>query len=130
MVTSSPSSHLVILSHGLYGEPANLLVLEHSLKQLGGDSVVVHSARSNEGLLTRDGVAAGGARLAAEISTMVKHRPELTHISLVGNSLGGLYVRAAVAALHDSETGLLAGLQRLHGRSRALADSAGRYRRR
>lgn len=108
---STAARHLVILSHGLYGEAGNLRVLEHALAEQGGPPVLVHSACSNEGMMTRDGVAAGGARLAAEIFGIVAQRPELESISLVGNSLGGLYARAAAAALYDGETGRVAGLR-------------------
>ena len=47
--------------------------------------------------------AAGAARLAAELRSVVAARPSLTHLSLVGNSLGGLYCRyAAALALDDT----------------------------
>ena len=73
--------------------------------------VLVHSASANEGR-TRDGVAAGGRRLAAEVEQLVADGGgSLRTISLVGNSLGGLYARHAAAELWRAESGLIAGLE-------------------
>ena len=76
--------------------------------------VLVHAASSNQGR-TRDGVAAGGRRLAAEVERVVAdvaHRGgSLRSISLVGNSLGGLYARHAAAELWDAQSGRIAGLE-------------------
>ncbi|KAJ1480198.1 putative serine esterase-domain-containing protein, partial [Baffinella frigidus] len=55
-------------------------------------------ARSNVDK-TKDGVSSGGWRLANEILSLVEANPSIRSISLVGNSLGGLYVRYAVALL-------------------------------
>jgi Putative serine esterase (DUF676) len=73
--------------------------------------ILVHSAVCNHGR-TSDGVAAGGRRLADEINHWVAHvrkqhatasmLVELSglDLSIVGNSLGGLYARYALAHLH------------------------------
>jgi hypothetical protein len=92
---------LIVLQHGLYGSASNLLVLKQNLEQLGGDSVLVHSATCNEGRLTRDGVAAGGRRLADEVLQLREKYQSLESLALVGNSLGGLYVRYASTLLLD-----------------------------
>jgi len=63
--------------------------------RLGGGGVLVHCAASNVGF-TRDGVAAGGKRLAAEVLRIRAAHPSLESLSLVGNSLGGL-VRLSIA---------------------------------
>lgn len=96
-------THLVVLQHGLYGNAVNLCVLQEELKAATSkNDVLVHLAASNEMSATRDGIAAGGARLAAEIREITAKRDTLTKLSLVGNSLGGLYVRYAAAELLDS----------------------------
>lgn len=70
--------------------------------------MIVHSAVCNE-RRTTDGVVNGGERLVQEIYNVVrqsmKDRPknienEVT-ISLVGNSLGGIYGRFAIAQIRD-----------------------------
>ena len=100
--------HLVVLQHGLYGSRTNLAVLEDACRRIGGKDVMVLSASCNEGR-TRDGVARGGIRLAAEIRSVAALHPSLRSLSCVGNSLGGLYVRYAVAELCDAD-GLMAGM--------------------
>ena len=66
--------------------------------------VLVHSASANEGR-TRDGVAAGGRRLAAEVEQLVtdaaRRGDSLRTISLVGNSLGGYATQGSNPGLAD-----------------------------
>lgn len=97
-------SRLVVLSHGLYGRPTHLRVLQHHLCALGGADLLVHQAVANHGR-TRDGVAAGGARLAEEVRRLVDRHPSLSSLVLVGNSLGGLYVRYAAGQLFEDGNG-------------------------
>lgn len=93
---------LVVVSHGLYGECINLQVLEEEIAHLGGSNVLVHLAACNEGK-TRDGVAAGGKRLAHEVRKLVHEHKSLQSLVLVGNSLGGLYVRYAASELLNED---------------------------
>ena len=109
VVASGAPTHLVVLQHGLYGNPCNLQEMQQQLHALGGGQVLAHLATSNEGR-TRDGVAAGGRRLADEIRVLVNANPSLRTISLVGNSLGGLYVRAAATELLEQAAGKGGGL--------------------
>ena len=96
---SSPST-LIVLAHGLAGTQGDLAFLKEAIMGEGAqDAALVLLAGSNEGK-TADGVARGGRRLAAEILELVEKSPSLTHISLVGNSLGGLYSRYAAALLY------------------------------
>jgi len=71
-------------------------------------TVVVHNAACNEGI-THDGVEKGGLRLANEMLEVIRgeieqraqnHEQDVT-ISIVGNSLGGLYARFAVAKIDE-----------------------------
>ena len=66
LTLSMSPTKLVVLQHGIYGGSVNLAVLQSELQKRGGGDVLVHSAAANEGL-TRDGVAAGGRRLADEV---------------------------------------------------------------
>ena len=99
--TTAPQ-HLVVLQHGLYGSTQNMVVLQQQLQTLGDGKIIAHLASSNDGLRTRDGVEQGGRRLAEEIRQVQRAYPSLKTLSLVGNSLGGLYVRVAAAELLDS----------------------------
>merc|ERR1712146_351900 len=65
--------------------------------------VLPHIVRCNE-QRTGDGVIQGGLRLANEINEMVHYYkttnyPNLKYISIVGNSLGGLYARFALSEI-------------------------------
>jgi len=89
--------------------------------------MVVHSAICNE-RKTTDGVAAGGERLVEEMLHVIREemkvRPLTQNItiSVIGNSLGGIYGRYAVAKLaercdyveNDDKHWLLDGKYRLH----------------
>lgn len=102
-------TELVVLVHGLYGGDNNLRVLRDTLQILGHGSVVVVSSSSNIGK-TREGVVAGGLRVAEEVRAATKRHPTLKSLTLVGNSLGGLYIRYAAGVLLQSD-GLMAGLR-------------------
>ena len=127
-----PPTHLYVLCHGLGGTPRDLNVLRDAL---GADSnAIVHVAKCNAApqqdaeaagevpkfmqylrvplvARTYDGVEAGGQRLADEIREVIARHPQLERISLVGNSLGGIYCRYAAALLYSDDDGTLAGLQ-------------------
>ena len=110
--------HYVVLSHGYQGSSKDLAVLEMSLKEQalgslhGSSRCVVLQATCNEGK-TRDGVARGGERLAREIERFIERRileegeggESAASISIVGNSLGGLYARYAISKLFQSGGG-------------------------
>lgn len=85
-----------------------------------GQNVLVHSATCNEGK-TNDGVRAGGERLVEEMLQVIRKEADRTRrknqscnlggddvsevvditLSLVGNSLGGIYSRYAIALLFE-----------------------------
>ena len=93
VVLTAPASprHLVVLTHGLYGGAANLIVLEQKLQAIGGPTVLVHRAQCNEGQ-TRDGVAAGGRRLAEEVKKVAASHPSLrSHPLSVIRSVASTY---------------------------------------
>jgi Putative serine esterase (DUF676) len=100
--------HLVVLVHGLFGNPDEVGTIRESLSGRSSDRhlVLVHSAICNHEKTT-DGVVAGGIRLAREVNEWlanVKSRNSATTtqkitLSFVGNSLGGLYARYALALI-------------------------------
>jgi hypothetical protein len=102
--TALGPTHLIVLQHGLSGTAVDLAFLKERLDALAGARgarVRVHCAASNVGR-TADGVAAGGARLAAEVLEVAAAcGPSLAELSLVGNSLGGIYARYAARELAD-----------------------------
>lgn len=100
--------HLIVLVHGWMGNALEMDYLKEALRRQipyddNSEHFLVHAATCNQGQ-TNDGIAAGGSRLAAEINTIVGHLQE-NHVqaditlSLVGNSLGGLYGRYALSEI-------------------------------
>ena len=103
---TTPQKHLVVLVHGLSGTAADLGYLARRLE--ADASVRVLASGANEPFpRTLDGVDAGGARVADEVRQVAS---DFKTISFVGNSLGGLYARAALRELRDAERDTFAGL--------------------
>lgn len=96
---------------------------------LNSKKIVFHSCQSNWGR-TSDGVEKGGQRILEEIRSVIREqigtdqqlqdKPVNITVSLIGNSLGGLYSRYAIAKLAegsnvpDEEFLLLDGKVRAH----------------
>jgi hypothetical protein len=114
----SPPRHLFVLIHGLAGTSDDLSYLAFVLEDEGRRrkpplEVQVLRVESNMGQ-TLDGVMAGAQRCAREVQAAVQGAEgRLSHISFVGNSLGGIYARAAAALLYNDEggEGTVAGLR-------------------
>lgn len=104
----SHTVHLIVLVHGWKGDSKEMGYMKRSLlresEKHPSSRFVVHSSTVNEGR-TSDGIAAGGERLAAEVSDMIaSHRADdnVVTLSFVGNSLGGLYSRYAISKIDSS----------------------------
>jgi esterase/lipase len=80
-------SHLVVLAHGLAGTSEDLAYLSRELQK--ENNMFVLASRVNENK-TKDGIIAGGNRLAEDVLRVRDNHPELKYISFVGNSLGGM----------------------------------------
>jgi hypothetical protein len=110
-------THLIVLIHGWMGNALEMETLKESLLQQSeirsqrkrklfkrNERVVIHAASCNEGL-THDGIVAGGRRVAIEINDLVQElwskeqSSNKIRLSLVGNSLGGLYARFALSEI-------------------------------
>ena len=113
--------HLIILIHGLYGNDMELAYFQETLErqalqqqQQQHQSIVIHSAKCNLGK-TSDGIATGGDRLVKEVEEQLDvihcgnnnnnndEDSPVVFLSFVGNSLGGLYARYAIAHLRRTE---------------------------
>ena len=78
-----------------------------------------HRCRSNHGWFrsyfsTSDGVEQGAARLVQEVQDILKQYPSLEFISLIGSSLGGMYMRCLAGLLLDENEKTLLGLKPKH----------------
>jgi len=110
--------HYVFLVHGWLGNDLEMSYIESAIRKADANynysnfaKLVVHCTKTNNGK-TSDGIAKGGKRLAEEIESFIRrdvieqfnhneNSSSETHvsISLVGNSLGGLYSRFAISQL-------------------------------
>nr|XP_043620933.1 uncharacterized protein LOC122592706 [Erigeron canadensis] len=107
------ADHLVIMVNGIIGSATDW---EYAAKQFVNklpDKVIVHCSESNSATLTFDGVDRMGERLAEEVVAVTKRWPEVSKISFVAHSLGGLVARYAIGKLYEnsSSEAKIAGLQ-------------------
>ncbi|EKM52441.1 uncharacterized protein PHACADRAFT_100987 [Phanerochaete carnosa HHB-10118-sp] len=108
----SQSVHLVVLVHGMWGNPDHLaemnrIIQEQRASQLGpsGERLVTLAAKSNRDGSTYDGIDWGGERVAEELLDEVKRieaeDQKVTKLSVIGYSLGGLVSRYLVGVLQQ-----------------------------
>jgi hypothetical protein len=132
--TTTTMVHVIVLAHGLMGNPLEMNSIKESLEsaieQISTEGniqnvpyrdgsidhqFVVHSAVCNHGK-TNDGIHAGGSRLANEINSLLRfvvqdnppshsnNNYKMFTLSICGNSLGGLYARRALANIEWNVT--------------------------
>lgn len=105
--------HLVVLVHGLWGNPSHLLYIEKQLEShfneqaLQQEQVVIYKTGSHSGFLTYDGIDVNGKRIADEIlretvslSNNTASKNRVTKFLIIGYSLGGLISRFALGILY------------------------------
>lgn len=102
--SSTKADHLCVLIHGLWGNPTHLAHLSTSLStKYPSSRLKVLVAKSNAGSFTYDGVEVGGERVTHEIESelgaLKSSGHNITKLSIVGYSLGGLIARYAVGLL-------------------------------
>jgi len=104
--------HLLVLIHGMWGNPAHIAELERIARETysdaGSDGTVLHvlkaeSIRENS---TYDGVDWGGERIAKEVTDTVKdlecEGDHVIRFSVTGYSLGGLVARYMIGVLYHA----------------------------
>ncbi|KAF3940318.1 hypothetical protein ABW19_dt0200961 [Dactylella cylindrospora] len=99
------ADHLVVLVHGLWGNPSHMEYLADTIKSRYDDSqLIVHVAAKNSGNHTYDGIELGGERLAREIEDLIEEFAGkgviIRKFSIVGYSLGGLVSRYVIGLLY------------------------------
>ncbi|KAJ7091355.1 DUF676-domain-containing protein [Mycena belliarum] len=101
---SSSSVHLLVLVHGMWGNPGHLAELDRVIKETIPDLHVLR-AETNQEDGTYDGIDWGGERVAeeivAEVDKLAKEGRTVTRFSITGYSLGGLVSRYVVGILRQ-----------------------------
>ncbi|KAH7914861.1 putative serine esterase-domain-containing protein [Hygrophoropsis aurantiaca] len=109
-----PNVHLLVLIHGMWGNPSHLAHLDKVIREVkggvestGSDGVelAVLVAETNKDESTYDGIDWGGERVAEEILDEVKkfedQGKKVIRFSVTGYSLGGLVARYVIGILHQ-----------------------------
>ncbi|KAI7569054.1 DUF676-domain-containing protein [Hortaea werneckii] len=100
-------THLVILTHGLWGNPVHLHHLRDTLLEHRAESGLhVFIPQSNKEYFTYDGIDVGAERITTEIEDEIRRLQNrgapLSKISIAGYSLGGLIARYVVGLLYKN----------------------------
>ncbi|KAK3673471.1 hypothetical protein LTR78_006705 [Recurvomyces mirabilis] len=104
---AAKATHLVVLIHGLWGNPVHLKHLRDTLAtQRDGEGLYILCPRSNRDNYTYDGIEVGAERITNEIQeTIIELKgkgAQLSKISVNGYSLGGLVARYVVGLLYKN----------------------------
>ncbi|KAI1425654.1 putative serine esterase-domain-containing protein [Xylaria sp. FL1777] len=99
-----PANHLCVLVHGLWGNPNHMNQVAKALRAAyPEDQLHLLLAKRNSGNFTYDGIELGGERVCVEIEeeieTIRRKGGNVTKLSIVGYSLGGLVARYAIGLL-------------------------------
>lgn len=107
-----PDVHLLVLIHGMWGNPSHLGHANKIIREVkgevedGGMKLEVLVAETNKDESTYDGIDWGGERVAEEIrqktADLEKEGRKVTRFSVTGYSLGGLVARYVIGVLHQS----------------------------
>ncbi|KAF2126864.1 lipase/serine esteras-like protein [Dothidotthia symphoricarpi CBS 119687] len=103
--TSMKADHLAVLVHGLWGNPDHLKYLTTSLRErFPEENLDILVPKNNAGSFTYDGIELGGERVASEVcdrlEELAKNGHNITKISVIGYSLGGLIARFCIGILY------------------------------
>ncbi|KAI0642455.1 DUF676-domain-containing protein [Trametes meyenii] len=115
MSGDSTCVHLLVLIHGMWGNPGHLAEMKRVVEERrgqpssengpGGEQLQILVAETNKEDGTYDGIDWGGERVAEEIYEEVqrleKEGRKVTRFSVTGYSLGGLIARYVVGILHQ-----------------------------
>ncbi|KAG0448842.1 hypothetical protein HPP92_027628 [Vanilla planifolia] len=101
----SPPDHLVVMVHGILGSAADWLFGANQFVKSFPDKIFVHCSECNMHKLTLEGVDTMGERLVKEVVDVINNKPELTKISFVAHSVGGLVARYAIGKLYRPPPG-------------------------
>jgi len=103
-------SHIVVFVHGFGSSgPQHGKNIKQQFDKKYGPKEQVYICESNSGsfgpstfLKTSQGIEIGGNRIADEILQIFSTHPNLSEISFIGSSLGGLYSRYAIKSLFSN----------------------------
>lgn len=102
--TEQKDIHYVVFVHGLWGNPNHLNYVSSTL-QKAHPNLHIHVVKRNAGNFTYDGIELGAERVTREIEdelAILKGKGKnVTQISFIGYSMGGLIARFCVGLLYS-----------------------------
>lgn len=114
-LTKTKYEHLVVMVHGVSGDPDNFAVLKEVFeRQVGDKGVLFVRSQANRKEGSHDGVEICGKKLAREVQRVVDEHRFLKRISFVAFSIGGLFARYASGVGFDPTTKKMFGLEPCH----------------
>lgn len=90
-------THVVVLVHGLWGNPAHMANIEAELSKKS--DIVTFLPKANAYNLTYDGLEVCASRLMTELEEFLKINKGIRKFSVVGYSLGGLIARFTIGMM-------------------------------
>ena len=111
-LTNKAPNHLIIIQHGwlapwIRATPLGKGLYKFALNNNNNNQYLIHIIRSNSDdylfgwIKTNDGINNGGQRTGNEIKLILDKYQSIKKISVIGQSLGGLYIRFAIKELYD-----------------------------
>ncbi|KAI1739020.1 putative serine esterase-domain-containing protein [Xylaria scruposa] len=102
---SLAANHLCVLVHGLWGNPNHMNQVAKAIRDVHPkEELYLLLAKRNSGNFTYDGIELGGERVCVEIEEEIeairRKGGNITKLSIVGYSLGGLVARYAIGLLY------------------------------
>lgn len=99
--SSSSADHLVVMVNGILGSADDWKFAAEQFVHELPEKVLVHCSQRNVAKFTLDGVDVMGQRLAEEVLNVIKEKPNLSKISFLTHSVGGLVARYAIGILYQ-----------------------------
>ncbi|KAJ3352782.1 hypothetical protein GGF32_003559 [Allomyces javanicus] len=93
------AGHLLVISHGLFGNTSHTQYLADAFKAAYPDQLDVLNVSCYTNDFTLDGIDTCAERLIEELNAYRENK-KVTKISFIGYSLGGLIIRFAIGRLH------------------------------
>ena len=115
-LTTTNPGHLIVIKHGWLAHSIRAIPLakglynhalnkQHTNQNNKGYFIHIIGTNSDDYLMgwrkTNDGINHGGHRASLEIKQILDKYQSINRISIIGQSLGGLYIRYAIKELYD-----------------------------
>jgi len=111
----SKQSHLVVLVHGLAGDENDWgATYELATAVPALSHMLFYTSTANGRERTLAGIHVCGDRLVEELRRIVSSNLDLTQISFIAHSMGGLISRYAIGRLYDTKADTILGLKPVH----------------